>query len=148
MRGFLGTSAIFFENPLQNTPKGYIIEIVKYPYRVFDTHHAYEREGISMGEAEKNCCRYKSSPRSPETLRQLQNRLSRIAGQLGGISKMLEENRYCGDILTQVAAVESALQSFGYTVLQEHMETCVAEGVRAGDMEILEEALGLIKKLK
>ena len=94
------------------------------------------------------CCRYKSTPRSPETLRQLQNRLSRITGQLGGIAKMLEENRYCGDILTQVAAAESALQSFGYLVLQEHMETCVAEGVRSGDTGILDEALGLIKKLK
>lgn len=101
-----------------------------------------------MPETEKNCCRYKSTPRSPETLRQLQNRLSRITGQLGGIAKMLDENRYCGDILTQVAAVESALQSFGYQVLQEHLETCVADGVRAGNTEILDEALVLIKKLK
>ena len=101
-----------------------------------------------MVGAGKSFCRYKSTPRDPDTLRQLQNRLSRITGQLGGIAKMLEENRYCGDILTQVAAVESALQSFGYTVLQEHMETCVADGLRAGDMGILEEALGLIKKLK
>ena len=101
-----------------------------------------------MPETPDSCCRYKSTPRSPETLRQLQNRLSRITGQLGGIAKMLEENRYCGDILTQVAAAESALQSFGYLVLQEHMETCVAEGVRAGDTVIMDEALGLIKKLK
>ena len=95
-----------------------------------------------------NCCRTKHTPRNEKQRKQLQNRLSRITGQLNGIGRMLEENRYCGDILIQVAAVESALQSFGYTVLQEHMETCVAEGVRAGDMEILEEALGLIKKLK
>lgn len=101
-----------------------------------------------MADDGKGCCRYKAEPRSPETLRLLQNRLNRIAGQLGGIAKMLEENRYCGDILTQVAAAESALQGFGYIVLQEHMETCVAEGIRAGDTEILEEALGLIKKLK
>ena len=80
---------------------------------------------------EQNCCgacggcRHKHTPRSERELRQLQNRLNRMVGQLGGISKMLEENRYCGDILTQVAAVESALQSFGYLVLKEHMETCV-----------------------
>lgn len=61
---------------------------------------------------------------------------------------MLEENRYCGDILTQVAAVESALQSFGYIVLQEHMETCVAQEVRKGNDQILEEAVELMKKLK
>ena len=93
-----------------------------------------------MPETPDSCCRYKSTPRSPETLRQLQNRLSRITGQLGGIAELLEEERYCGAILTQVAEAESALQ--------EHMETCVAEGVRAGDTGILDEALGLIKKLK
>ena len=74
--------------------------------------------------------------------------MSRMIGQLGGISRMLEENRYCGDILTQVAAVESALQSFGYIVLQEHMETCVAQEVREGNDRILVEAVELMKKLK
>ena len=51
-------------------------------------------------------------------------------------------------ILTQVAAVESALQAFGYCILEEHLQTCVADGVRQGDPEILGEALTLIKKLK
>ena len=95
-----------------------------------------------------NCCRPKQPPREEGQRRQLQNRLNRMIGQLGGISRMLEENRYCGDILTQVAAVESALQSFGYIVLQEHMETCVAQEVRKGNDQILEEAVELMKKLK
>ena len=97
-----------------------------------------------------NCsgCRTKRTPREEGQRRQLQNRLSRMIGQLGGISRMLEENRYCGDILTQVAAVESALQSFGYIVLQEHMETCVAQEVREGNDRILVEAVELMKKLK
>ena len=94
------------------------------------------------------CCRAKHTPRSEKELKQLQNRLNRMIGQLRGISRMLEENRYCGDILTQVAAVESALQSFGYIVLQEHMETCVAQEVRKGNDQILEEAVELMKKLK
>ena len=51
----------------------------------------------------------------------MQNRLSRIIGQLGGIKKMLDENRYCGDVLTQIAAAESALQALGYMVLRDHM---------------------------
>ena len=103
---------------------------------------------------EQNCCgacggcRHKHTPRSERELRQLQNRLNRMVGQLGGISKMLEENRYCGDILTQVAAVESALQSFGYLVLKEHMETCVGENIQAGNTQIVDEAVELIKKLK
>ena len=90
----------------------------------------------------------KKQPLSEQELRQLQNRLNRMVGQLGGISKMLEENRYCGDILTQVAAVESALQSFGYLVLKEHMETCVVENIQAGNTQIVDEAVELIKKLK
>ena len=78
----------------------------------------------------------------------LKNRLNRMTGQLTGISRMLDENRYCGDILTQIAAVESALQSFGYLILQEHMETCMAEELKKGNTEIVSEAVELIKKLK
>ena len=61
---------------------------------------------------------------------------------------MLDDNRYCGDILTQVAAVESALQSFGYIILKEHMETCVVEEVQNGNTQIVEEAFELMRKLK
>ena len=63
-------------------------------------------------------------------------------------TKMLEENRYCGDILMQVAAAESALQAFGYLVLQNHLETCVVEEIQKGNTQIVEEALELIRKLK
>ena len=95
-----------------------------------------------------NCHRQKHTPRSEETLKQLKNRLNRMSGQLNGISKMLDENRYCGDILIQIAAVEKALQSFGYIILQEHMETCMVEDIREGKTEVVEEAIELIKKLK
>ena len=93
-------------------------------------------------------CHQKATPRSETERKQLQNRLSRMTGQLNGISRMLEENRYCGDILTQVAAVESALQAFGYAILKEHMETCVVEEIRKGNTAIVEEAVDLVKKLK
>jgi DNA-binding FrmR family transcriptional regulator len=92
--------------------------------------------------------RHKATPRGEKELRQLQNRLKRMIGQLGGIGNMLEENRYCGDILMQVAAVESALQAFGYLVLQDHLETCVVEEIRKGNTEVLDEAMELIRKLK
>lgn len=95
-----------------------------------------------------DCCRKKSTPRSEETLRQLQNRINRMVGQLQGIGKMLEDNRYCGDVLTQIAAVESALQSFGHLVLKEHMETCVVEQIQKGELQVVDEAVELIKKLK
>ena len=64
------------------------------------------------------------------------------------IGKMLDENRYCGDILVQVAAVESALQSFAYMVLQEHMETCVVEEIQKGNLGVVEEVVELVKRLK
>lgn len=95
-----------------------------------------------------NCCHHKHTPREPQTLKALQNRLNRMIGQLMGISNMLDDNRYCGDILTQIAAVESALQSFGYIILQDHLETCVVEEIRQGNTEVLGEAIDLIKKLK
>ncbi len=94
------------------------------------------------------CERHRHNPRDPEQVKALQNRLSRMIGQLNGIGRMLDDNRYCGDILMQVAAVESALQNFGYIVLQSHMESCVAEELKEGNPGIMAETMDLIKKLK
>ena len=95
------------------------------------------------------CCAHKKhTPRDEETQKALQNRLTRIMGQLNGIKNMVDENRYCGDILIQVAAVQSALQSVGYMILQNHMETCVVEEIQQGNLQIVDEAVDLIKKLK
>lgn len=94
------------------------------------------------------CCKLKNTPRSEETSKLLKNRINRVIGQLNGIQKMIDENRYCGDILTQIAAAESALQSLGYTILSEHMETCVIEEVKKGNTDIVKEAVDLMKKLK
>ena len=100
--------------------------------------------------AEGGCpaCRQKRTPRDEAQLKRLRNRLNRMIGQLNGIGKMLDENRYCGDVLIQIAAIESALQSFGYSVLREHMRTCVIEEVRSGNPQIMDEAVELMKKLK
>lgn len=99
-----------------------------------------------------NCCadapRQKHTPRDEASLKLLKNRLNRMSGQLNGIGKMLDENRYCGDILIQIAAVEKALQSFGYLVLQEHMATCMVEDIREGNTGVVAETVDLIKKLK
>ncbi len=94
------------------------------------------------------CCHRKNTPRDTKEQKQLQNRISRIIGQLNGIKNMIDDNRYCGDILIQIGAVESALQSLGYIILQEHMRTCVVEEVKKGNEAIMEEAVELIKKLK
>ncbi len=106
------------------------------------------RKAAVKPEKEQYHCREKHTPRSEEAQRQLQNRLNRMIGQLNGMKKMLDENRYCGDILIQIAAVERALQSFGYIILKDHMETCVVEGVKNGDLAVVDEAVELMKKLK
>lgn len=94
------------------------------------------------------CCHHKNTPRSVKEQRQLENRINRVIGQLNGIKNMIDDNRYCGDILVQIGAVESALQSLGYIILEEHMRTCVVEEIERGNKEIMTEAVELIKKLK
>lgn len=91
------------------------------------------------------CCRHKD--RSPEEHKALLNRLSRIEGQVRGIRGMLEKDAYCVDILVQVAAANSALNSFSRELLAQHIGTCVANDLRAGSEEKLEELLKLLPKL-
>ncbi len=105
-------------------------------------------QDIVTDDTQCDGCHRKATPRQEQELKQLKNRLSRIVGQLNGIGRMLDENRYCGEILTQLAAAESALQSFGYEILKEHMKTCVVEGIQKGNTDVVEEAVELIKKLK
>ena len=93
-------------------------------------------------------CSQKHTPRSKEELKDLKNRLNRISGQINGISKMVDENRYCSDILMQIAAVEKALEQVGYLVLSEHLKTCVVDDIKMDNYSSLEEALELMKKLK
>ncbi len=94
------------------------------------------------------CCRYKNTPRDAAEQRKLTSRINRIIGQLNGIRNMIDDNRYCGDILIQIGAAESALQGLGYLILQEHMETCVVEQVQQGNTKIMTEAVELMKKIR
>ena len=96
----------------------------------------------------KECCRKKNTPRDKEMNKALISRLNKIEGQIKGIKKMLEDNRYCGDILIQVSAVEKGLENFGYVILQNHMDTCMTEEIKSGNTEITKEAIELIKYLK
>ena len=91
------------------------------------------------------CCRHKD--RSPEEYKALLNRLSRIEGQVRGIRGMLEKDAYCVDILVQVAAANSALNSFSKELLAQHISTCVADDLRAGSEAKLDELMNLLPKL-
>jgi len=64
---------------------------------------------------------------------QLVKRLHRIEGQVRGIERMLEENRYCIDVLTQIAAVNTALESLAFKILDEHVRHCVAGALASGN---------------
>ena len=75
------------------------------------------------------------------------SRLSRIEGQVRGVRGMLEKDAYCVDILVQVAAVNSALNSFAKELLAQHMSTCVADDLRAGSDEKLNELIKLLPRL-
>ena len=97
-------------------------------------------------EKEKCCCE-KTRVRTEEEYKKLTNRLSRIEGQVRGIRNMLEESAYCIDILMQVAAAKSALDSFTKELLTEHINTCVADDLKMGSYEKTDELTDAIKKL-
>ena len=94
-----------------------------------------------------HCAKQKNTPRSDEMQADLQKRLNRAVGQLNGIKQMINDNRYCGDVLIQLSATRSAIQSIERIVLQNHLETCVVEEIRAGNDEIVDEAMDLIRRV-
>ncbi|WP_276903872.1 metal-sensing transcriptional repressor [Faecalibaculum rodentium] len=87
-------------------------------------------------------------PRDPAEKQALIRRLHRIVGQLEGIERMIEEDRYCGDILNQTAAAQKALQSVGCLLLDSHMHSCVTTRIREGDDAVIDELSALMRKLK
>ena len=74
-------------------------------------------------------------------------RLRRIEGQVRGLQRMVEEDRYCGDILNQIASVQSALRGAGKIITRGHLETCVTDALRSGDEKAAEETYGEIMDL-
>ena len=91
------------------------------------------------------CCKKKH--RSESEYRSLVNRLSRIEGQVRGVKNMLETDAYCIDILTQVQAITAALNAFNKELLSNHIHTCVAENIKQGNNEIVDELVVTLQKL-
>ncbi|MCM1245587.1 MAG: metal-sensing transcriptional repressor [Roseburia sp.] len=97
---------------------------------------------------EKECnCVSKKKERSEKEYRELLNRLKRIEGQVRGVEKMVEKDAYCVDILTQVSAITAALNSFNKVLMADHIRTCVANDIREGKDETIEELVGTLQKL-
>ena len=95
---------------------------------------------------EHACC-HKTKQRSEEEYKKLIHRLNRIEGQVRGIRGMVEKDAYCPDILVQVAAVNAALNSFNKVLLANHIRTCVAEDIREGKEETIDELVTVLQKL-
>ncbi len=90
----------------------------------------------------------KHTYRSEEEKKQLTRRLNIIEGQIRGINQMIADDRYCDDVLVQIAAVNQALKSLGNNILENHLKSCVVRDVQTGNLDILEEVMALIKKLQ
>lgn len=95
----------------------------------------------------ENCHSNKTKQRSGKEYKALINRLNRIEGQIRGIKGMLEKNAYCTDILVQVSAVNAALNSFNKELLANHIKTCVAEDIRNGKDETIDDLVATLQKL-
>ena len=93
------------------------------------------------------CCHGKTKYRTPEEQKSLTNRLSRIEGQVRGLREMLQKDAYCTDILVQVSAVTAALNSFSKELLATHIRAGVADGIRRGEDEVIDELVTTLQKL-
>lgn len=120
-------------------------ELAIYPYRVYTV--TVIKKGVHTMEEKKECCCRKKKERTEKEYKDLLNRLSRIEGQVRGIKRMVEEDAYCTDILIQVSAVNAALNSFNKVLLANHIRTCVAEDIRAGKEETIDELVATLQKL-
>lgn len=89
----------------------------------------------------------KKKIRSEEEKEVLIKRINRIEGQVRGIKQMLENDRYCGDILIQISAIDKSLKSLGNEMLKSHLKSCVVAEIKKDNLAIIDEVSNLIKKL-
>lgn len=106
-----------------------------------------EKTNTVAEETESCCCCHKKKERDEKEYKDLMNRLSRIEGQVRGVKGMLEKDAYCVDILTQVSAINAALNSFNKVLLANHIRSCVVENVRNGDDSVIDELVATMQKL-
>ena len=88
----------------------------------------------------------KVTARSKEEIKALESRINRIIGQLNGVKNMIDENRYCADVLIQLSAVSSAVKSLSSIVMKDHLTGCVTQKVKQGDEQIMQEVVDLFKR--
>ncbi|MFD1396131.1 metal-sensitive transcriptional regulator [Kroppenstedtia eburnea] len=89
----------------------------------------------------------RKSHHSQRVKNNLTSRLNRIEGQIRGVRRLIENDTYCDDVLTQIAAVQSALNSVSRILLEGHMKSCVVERIREGDEEVIDELMVTVNRL-
>lgn len=108
-------------------------------------------ESEHEGTVDDECCSSGHSERkshhSDKVKKNLVTRLNRIEGQIRGIKGLIERDTYCDDVITQISATQSALNSVAKLLLEGHMKTCVLDRIQEGDLEVLDEFLVTVQKL-
>ncbi len=94
---------------------------------------------------DNNCCK-KKTKRSLNEKRLIINRLNRIGGQIKGITKMVENDEYCNDILVQLSAVKNSVKSLSSHILENHLYTCVSRDLENGEIDTIDELISLFKR--
>ncbi|MGL4949838.1 MAG: metal-sensing transcriptional repressor [Anaeroplasmataceae bacterium] len=93
-------------------------------------------------------CLEKTTIRNEELQKKIKIRLNKIEGQVRGVSKMIDDNRYCDDILIQLSAINSSIKSLANQLLTLHMHSCVIDNIKNGNDAILDEVVSLFKKFQ
>ena len=98
---------------------------------------------------EECCCqKKKSTPRDEESKKAIVSRINKIVGQMNGVKKMIEEDRYCDDVLIQLSAIDKSIKSLANIILDDHMHSCLIENIKNGNYEAVDEILdGFLKEL-
>ena len=91
-------------------------------------------------------CHKKKTVRSDDEKKKITNRINRISGQLTAINKMIQNDKYCNDILIQLSAIENSVKSLSNHILENHIYSCVANDLEKGNLEVIDELINLFKK--
>ena len=94
---------------------------------------------------DNNCCN-KKTKRSPDEKKLIINRLNRIGGQINGITKMIENDAYCNDVLIQLSAVKNSVKSLSSYILENHLYTCVSRDLENGELDSIDDLISLFKR--
>lgn len=133
-----------FKNNTLHTILGYNIILL---WRMNDMLSNLENNPLMTDEG---CCDHsgdRKSHHSEKVKQNLVSRLNRIEGQIRGIKGLIEKDTYCDDVITQISATQSALNSVAKVLLEGHLKSCVVERIQEGDMEVLDEVLVTIQRL-